>query len=131
MTGLGSEWRVGELQYIAHNNGELVRIAAWINGIWALDFRAFVDDDNLLSPGWALTHIPTTYVALGILETLENAQAIARQVDELGDWNFTEVNGAAPFGGGIRTLCAMMPNVAIMRRAVLHPGFYFDRKTVQ
>lgn len=131
MTGLGNQWRAGELHYVAQNDGKMVRVAAWINGIWALDFRVFKDDDELFTPGWMLTHIPTTYATLGILESLENAQAIVRQVDDLGDWNFTEVKGAMPFGAGMRAICAMMPNVAIMRRAVFHPGFYFDRKTIQ
>lgn len=131
MTGLGNQWRVGELQFVAKNDGNTVRLAAWVNGIWALDFRVFEDDDKLLTPGWMLTHIPTTYATLGILESLENAQSIVRHVDDLGDWNFTEAKNAISFDAGMRALCAMMPNVAIMRRAVFHPGFYFDRKIVQ
>lgn len=122
------QWNVGE--FIIHCDGGDVRVAGWKCGVWALDFRTYEIFDEV-SPGWALTHLPSGHIAAAIIESLENAQAIVGKIDALGDWSFTDAKMAGEFATGMRDLVSAHPDVLLLKHPLFGPGFYIERPEVQ
>lgn len=64
--------------------------AGWSNGLFALDFRSIVLNQEWV-PVWALTHLPSGYaIGLLICQHLEDAMSFAKWAESLGDWQFKE-----------------------------------------
>lgn len=93
-------WVAGE--FIAKSPGDpvtLARVAGWVKGLFALDFRAVIDDDDdFIGCGWMLTHIPTGYAVQKLRCSLPDAIAIAERFAACGDWNFDKVEDCKKVG---------------------------------
>lgn len=121
------EWRAGS--FTAQSGAGDFEVAGWISGLWALDFRGYDDEDGFVLPGWALTHIPTGYLAAAIMDSLANAQAIVALIDNLGGWDFTDPAKVREKSAAMRQLRDTMPDVLKFRSPTIWPGFWYDRAT--
>lgn len=122
-------WKAGEFNFSAAD-GATVRVAGWVKGFWALDFRVWYGAKSLFA-GWALSHIPTGRLAVGILDDLEKAQAIADLVDGLGDWNFTEYERVRDFRDQMLTLQTLVgSDIMVFKHPSMGPNFYYMREEV-
>jgi hypothetical protein len=79
-------------------------MAGWVKRPFALDFRAWRDNDYDYERGWLLTHLPTGCQVFGICSDLERAFEIVARVEALGDWGFTDPKDGKPLARLVRAL---------------------------
>ena len=85
-------WQVGEIELRVEGDqaAPVVErtVAGWVKGLFGLDARVFYDDNENLTPGFVLTHLPTGYVVRQLHCGLSQAKQIADQIAEGADWHF-------------------------------------------
>lgn len=114
-----NSWRVAQI--MANGTDGEWPIAAWVSGIWALDYRVF-DTGADIAPGWSITHLPTGFLAGGIIGSLAEAQAVVSTIDAFGDWNFTDGFRAREFAAQMQNLAKAYPDAIILKQAMYSPG---------
>ena len=107
-------WTAGSFSVATHL-GQFP-IAGWLKGLWALDVRTFYlddyeDDDAIY--GWGLSHIPTGYLAFGIIAPLERAFSIADAINGMADWDFVDASGSTMLKGIKTKVLAAFPNEVV------------------
>lgn len=115
------EWRAGAFT-VRTEQGER-QIAGWICEPFALDFRVWDDDEDWYVRGWALTHIPTGFIAAGILAPLNQAFSIADEVNACADWNFTDAVLSKKRAKPMHALKAKYDGVLALKGARFSPLF--------
>lgn len=84
-------WVAGE--FVVKTTGGERRVAGWIKGHFALDFRPYwqrASDRADGTVGWCLTHLVTGYSVFGLLMGLERAQAVAEEVADWANWEHVD-----------------------------------------
>lgn len=121
------EWKAGEFTsqtFVGFDKPSMpVKIAGWISGLWALDFRAFDDDSNeWVQGGWAMTHIPTGQKAFNILGlSLRQAQDVVEAIDAMAEWNFTDPSKAKSLSDVAKKAMADFQDILVRGGPVLSP----------
>jgi hypothetical protein len=97
MSGGGGEvvapvWRAGS--FVVKTVGGERHVAGWLANDFALDFRAYEDDDCLYG-AWHLTHIATGYSVCHFKDADFAATAsLVEELRDIADWSFTDPSGA-------------------------------------
>ena len=115
------EWRAGAFT-VRTDQGEF-QIAGWICEPFALDFRVWETDDDWYDRGWALTHLPTGFVAAGILAPLNQAFSIADEMNACADWDFTDPMQAQKLRKQVHALQARHEGLLVLKYPTFGPLF--------
>ncbi|MBF5091949.1 hypothetical protein F1640_18510 [Novosphingobium sp. NBM11] len=116
-------WHVGEVR-IQTPKGPRV-IAGWLWKCWGLDFRVYADDDDVLQPGWSITHLPSGMAAGAVMEDLRTAQQIVAEYDAIGNWNFPGIKPPANISKGVKALREKYGDVLRFQPAHYHSLFTY------
>lgn len=104
------------------------QVAGWVSGLFALDFRVWNSwdeefDEDRNDRGWVLTHLPTGFMAAGILAPLEEAKTIADRIIGLADWSFSDPAESKSRGSLLLPLRKELEGKLIFRAATYSPLF--------
>src|SRR5690606_7015753 len=112
-------WQPGQFSVLTEEGEHPV--AGWISEPFALDFRVWEDENDWFRSGWALTHLPTGYIAAGILAPLSQAFVIADEFRAAADWDFTAPDEAKARKGAVADLRKKHGGVLVNRQPLFSP----------
>lgn len=86
-------WTIAPIPAVDHHLNPYHKIAGWTKGHFGLDWRPARDDAaNEGEPGvWSITHLGTGGSVAHIGGTFEDAASFVETLEELADWNFTDL----------------------------------------